>query len=635
MPACLSCRRAPATTGDGLCTRCASRRSAAQALPLIGAAATAAGLLLGGAILAERLQSGRSPVEALKGLRSRTPTLDAFSRDLTALARAGALDPVIGRDVEIERIVAILARRTKNNPVLVGDPGVGKTAIVEGLAQRIAAGAVPPILRGKRIAALNLGALVAGTKYRGELEARVERLLAELARRRDDVILFIDELHALVGAGAAEGALDLSSMIKPALARGELRCVGATTYDEYRAHIEDDPALERRFQPVHVAEPSVEETIAIVRGLRSRYEAHHGVTLSDAALDAAANLAARYVADRFLPDKAIDLLDEAAACVAAARVGGRDDGLVTADDVAAVVTRWTGIPYAEVRRDRAQRLAELERRLRKRIVGQERAIAIVCDALRRAEAGIHDPSRPLGSFLFHGPAGVGKTELAKALAAALFGTDEALVRIDLNEFAEPHALARLIGAPPGYAGYGEPGQLTEPVRRRPFCVVLFDELERAHPAVATLLLRLLDEGRITDAKGRTVNFRHALVVMTTNLDETTLRTVLVPAFLDRLDAVVAFEPLSVDQVEAIVELHVTALAERVGAHHARLDVTPQARRFLAELSMRTGRGARDVARTLSQYLATPLANAVLRGELASGKTAVVSFDGERLTVRAA
>lgn len=642
--ACDSCGAHPAPVFDGrrrLCAACAQRRAVAGALPFLGAALAAAGLIAGGILLSERLggegreRGGASPLDELTRRFRGTPTLGSYSRDLTELARAGKLDPVIGRDDEIERVVSILARRSKNNPVLVGEPGVGKTAIVEGLASRIIAGTVPASLRGKRVLALTLGPLVAGTKYRGEFEGRVKRILDEVKRSARDVILFIDELHTLVGAGAAEGALDLSSMIKPELARGELQCVGATTFDEYRKYVESDAALERRFQPVMVDEPSIEQTVEILRGLRHGYANHHNVAIGDAAVEAAAALSARYIADRFLPDKAIDLMDEAAASVALQNKGAVERPLVTRDHVAAVVTRWTGIPQSALSETQANRLLELEHVLAKRVVGQDRAIAAVSDAIRRARAGLQDPRKPLGSFLFKGPSGVGKTELAKALAEALFGSEAALVRIDLSEFTEQHSVSRLLGAPPGYAGHDEPGQLTEPVRRRPYCVVLFDELEKAHPDVAALLLQILDDGRVTDAKGRTIDFRHALIVLTTNLDDDELPLVLRPELVNRIDEIVAFAPLGLPEIEAIVAIHVDALAARLGARDVKLRLTEGARRFLAEESMAAGSGARFVQRTVSRHVSTPLSTAILRGTLSAGSTAGVDLHDGTLVVEAA
>jgi ATP-dependent Clp protease ATP-binding subunit ClpC len=631
---CESCGRRPSTTVIGrsaLCTNCAQRRSAASALPFLGAALAAAGLIAGGAMLIEN----RDELSKRFNVTGGTPTLQNYSRDLTELARNGKLDPVVGRDDEIERVVSILARRSKNNPVLVGEPGVGKTAIVEGLAQRIIAGSVPASLRNKRVLALSLGPLVAGTKYRGEFESRVKRILDEVKRSARDVVLFIDELHTLVGAGAAEGALDLSSMIKPELARGELQCVGATTFDEYRKYVESDAALERRFQPVMVEEPSVEATIAILRGLRAKYGEHHRVRITDEAVDAAANLSARYIADRFLPDKAIDLMDEAAANVALTNKGTIDRPAVTAEHVAAVVTKWTGIPQQTLSESQANALLELETTLSRRVIGQQHAIATVASAIRRARAGLHDPRKPLGSFLFAGPSGVGKTELAKALAAALFGTEEALVRIDLSEFTEAHTVSRLLGAPPGYAGHDEPGQLTEPVRRRPYCVILFDELEKAHPDVANVLLQILDDGRVTDAKGRTIDFRHALIVLTTNLDDDQIGDYLRPELLNRIDDRVRFNELQLADIEAIVEIHVDALAQRMGARNLHLRLSDDAKSYLAKVSIGAGSGARYVQRTVSHYISTPLSTAILRGELRDGATANVTLDGDALKIAAA
>jgi len=605
----------------------------------VGAALAAAGLIAGSALLAERMQGSgtTSPLDELgKRFRGGTPTLAAFSRDLTELARNGKLDPVIGRDREIDRVVSILARRSKNNPCLVGEPGVGKTAIVEGLAARIVAGDAPPSLRGKRVLALSLGPLVAGTKYRGEFEGRVKRILDEVKRSARDVVLFIDELHTLVGAGAAEGApLDLSAMIKPELARGDLQCIGATTFDEYRKYVESDAALERRFQPVMVEEPSIEETIAILRGLRERYARHHHVTIDEEAIETAAQLSARFIADRFLPDKAIDLVDEAAASVALANKGAVELPHVTREDVAGVVTRWTGIPQDSLTESQATRLLELERLLSKRVIGQDRAIAAVSDAIRRARTGLHDPRKPLGSFLFRGPSGVGKTELAKTLAELLFGSEAALVRIDLSEFTEPHTVSRLLGAPPGYAGHDEAGQLTEPVRRRPYCVVLFDELEKAHPDVASILLQILDDGRVTDAKGRTIDFRHALIILTTNLQDDEVPIALRTELLDRIDEIVPFAELGLPQIEAIVTIHVDALAQRLGARNVALELSDEAKLYLARVSMGAGSGARYVQRTVSHYVSTPLSTALLRGELREGSGASVILEGDVLRVRAA
>jgi ATP-dependent Clp protease ATP-binding subunit ClpC len=605
----------------------------------LGAAVAAAGIIAGSVYFSEKMQGQGgtpNPIDELgKRLRGGTPTLAQYSRDLTELARAGKLDPVIGRDDEIERVVSILARRSKNNPVLVGEPGVGKTAVVEGLAQRIVAGNVPATLRGKKVLALSLGPLVAGTKYRGEFEGRVKRILDEVKRSARDVVLFIDELHTLVGAGAAEGSLDLSSMIKPELARGELQCIGATTFVEYRKYIESDAALERRFQPVMVEEPSIEQTISILRGLREGYARHHKVVITDDAVDSAAQLSARYIADRFLPDKAIDLMDEAAAFVALQNRGEIVAPHVTREHVAAVVTRWTGIPQSSLSESQANQLLDLEGQLSRRVVGQDRAISSVSEAVRRARAGLQDPRKPLGSFLFRGPSGVGKTELAKSLAEALFGSEAALVRIDLSEFTEANSISRLLGAPPGYAGHDEPGQLTEPVRRRPYCVVLFDELEKAHPDVAAVLLQILDDGRVTDAKGRTIDFRHALIVLTTNLEEDEMSFALRPELINRIDEVVAFESLGLPEIETIVTIHAEALGQRLGARNVTLHLSDEAKLYLARVSMGAGSGARYVQRTVSHYVSTPLSTAILRGELRDGGTADVTLDGDELRVRAA
>jgi ATP-dependent Clp protease ATP-binding subunit ClpC len=626
-----------------LCLECQRARRRAM-LPYVGAATAAAALFAGAAVAFEaylrRRPPGAPPLDEPSRRRPSfgelgrallgTPTLGQYSRDLTALARADALDPVIGRDTEIERVISILARRSKNNPVLVGEPGVGKTAIVEGLAQRIVRGDVPAVLRDKRVLALTLGPLVAGTKYRGEFESRVKRILDEVKRAARDVILFIDELHTLVGAGAAEGSLDLSSMIKPELARGELQCVGATTFDEYRKYIESDAALERRFQPVTVDEPTIDETVAILRGLRGKYAAHHRVTIDDDALEAAAALAARYIADRYLPDKAIDVVDEAAA--AAAMTGA---ARVDVERVAAVVSRWTGIPQGTLTDAQRAGLLALETQLEERVIGQSSAVRAVAEAVRRARAGLKDPRKPVGGFLFVGPSGVGKTELARALAHALFGTDDALVRLDLSEYTEGHTVSRLLGAPPGYAGHDEPGQLTEPIRRRPYSVVLFDEIEKAHPDVAAILLQILDDGRLTDAKGRTIDFRHAIVVLTSNLDRDELVVTLRSELLDRIDEVVVFAALELPEIERIVELQIRALTERIGSQAIRLELSSAARGFLARTSLASGNGARDVARSIARFVATPLSGAILRGELQSGQTARVDYDGTDVTVKAA
>jgi ATP-dependent Clp protease ATP-binding subunit ClpC len=649
---CASCGVRPATVRDFLlrggawieadvCELCARRRRAV--LPMLGSGLAAVALALGTTYTIDRIirasaerdrdqSAGNDPREWAKRLRpGATPTLASYSRDLTAAAKAGELDPVIGRADEVERVIAILSRRSKNNPVLVGEPGVGKTAVVEGLAQRIAQGAVPNALRDKRVLSLALGPLVAGTKYRGEFEGRVKRILDEVRKSAREVILFIDELHTLVGAGAAEGSLDLSSMIKPELARGELQCIGATTFDEYRKHIESDAALERRFQPVMVAEPTIEQTVEILRGLRSRYAEHHGVSIGEDAIEAAAALSARYIADRFLPDKAIDLMDEASASVSL-----RGDFVVSAADVAAIVSKWTGIPQGALTEEQSRSLLALETSLAKRVVGQDKAIGLVAQAIRRGRAGLKDPKKPVGGFLFIGPSGVGKTELAKALAGELFGTEDALVRIDLTEYTEAHTVSRLLGAPPGYVGYEEPGQLTEPVRRRPYCVVLFDEFEKAHADVAAILLQILDDGRVTDSKGRTVDFRHAIVILTSNADPKELEIYLRPELLNRIDDVVQFNELGERAIEMIVDLQMHDVAARLGDLRITIVLSDKAKRFLATESLNAGSGARYVARTIARFVTNPLSSAILRGEIKEGGRARVELnDADTIEVIAA
>jgi len=651
---CEICRAKPASTRDlalrggrwveaEVCEECARKRRRAP-LAILGVAAAAAAIFGGAAVAIDAVNRRREseadpsapppPAPQTLGDLSRVfrgpSTLGQYSRDLTDAAKKNELDPVIGRDDEVERVVSILARRSKNNPVLIGEPGVGKTAIVEGLAQRIARRDVPQALRDKRVLALSLGPLVAGTKYRGEFESRVKKILDEVKRAGRDIILFIDELHTLVGAGAAEGSLDLSSMIKPELARGELQCIGATTFDEYRKYVESDAALERRFQPVQVDEPTIEQTVAILKGLRPKYAAHHGVQIGDDALEAAAALAARYIADRYLPDKAIDVVDEAAAGAAM-----RGEANVDVERVAAVVSRWTGIPQGTLTDAQRAGLLALEEQLTTRVVGQDAAVRSVSEAIRRARAGLKDPRKPVGGFLFIGPSGVGKTELARALAHALFGTDDALVRLDLSEYTEAHTISRLLGAPPGYQGHDEPGQLTEPIRRRPYSVVLFDEIEKAHPDVAAILLQILDDGRVTDAKGRTIDFRHAILVLTSNVDRQELEATLRPELLDRIDEIVVFNDLGPREIEQIVALQVALLAERLGAHAMRLDLSDPARSFLAKESSSQGSGARYVARAIARHVTTPLSEAILRGRLAGGHTARVDYDGRAITVEAA
>jgi ATP-dependent Clp protease ATP-binding subunit ClpB len=658
--------------------------------------------------------------------------LEKFGRDLTALAESGKLDPVIGRDEEIRRVIQVLSRRTKNNPVLIGDPGVGKTAIVEGLAQRIVAGDVPEGLKGKRVWALDIGAMLAGAKYRGEFEERLKAVLTEIKNAEGELILFIDELHTIVGAGAAEGAVDAANMLKPMLARGELRAVGATTLDEYRKHIEKDAALERRFQPVFVGEPSVADTIAILRGLKERYEAHHGVAIRDAALVAAAVLSDRYISDRQLPDKAIDLIDEAASRLRmeidsspleldeaerrvrqleielaamkkekkevrepierelaeakarrdelAARWAKEKEALervseikrridelrgeaeraerngdlqrvaeirygelpaleqelqerqvpdgqpmvkeeVDEDDVASVVGRWTGIPVDRLLEGETEKLIHMEERLHERVVGQDEAVSAVANALRRARTGLQDPNRPIGSFIFLGPTGVGKTELARALAEFMFDDERAMVRLDMSEYQERHTVARLVGAPPGYVGYEEGGQLTEAVRRRPYSVVLLDEIEKAHTEVFDVLLQILDDGRLTDGQGRTVDFRNTVIIMTSNIRTAdALREFFRPEFLNRIDEIVEFKPLTREQLGEIVELQLARLRSRLADRGLMLELTDAAKEVVAEAGWDPTYGARPLKRALQRLIENPLALRLLEGDFVEGDT---------------
>jgi len=691
--------------------------------------------------------------------------LEQYARDLTELARRGKLDPVIGRDDEIRRVMQILARRTKNNPVLIGEPGVGKTAIVEGLAQRIVAGDVPEILKPKRIASLDLSALVAGAKYRGEFEDRLKAVLKEIAESDGQVILFIDELHTLVGAGAAEGSMDASNMLKPALARGELRAIGATTLNEYRKYIEKDPALERRFQPVYVGEPSAEDTIAILRGLKERYEVHHGVRVKDAAIIAAAMLSQRYITDRFLPDKAIDLIDEAAAGLRMeidslpseideierrilqleiertalskesdehsrsrlaqiekelstlreqsnalkARWQSEKDaigrirklkeeidrlkteeqryeragelskvaeiryGKLTAaekelkeaqerleklqkdrpmlkeevgeEEIAKVVSKWTGIPVGRLLEGEIEKLVHMEERLRQRVIGQDAALASVANAIRRSRSGLSDPRRPIGSFLFLGPTGVGKTELARALAEFLFDDEHAMIRLDMSEYMEKHSVARMIGAPPGYVGYEEGGQLTEQVRRRPYSVVLLDEIEKAHPDVFNVLLQILDDGRLTDGKGRGVNFQNTVIVMTSNAGSSAifelaakdpkkareqamaaLRELFRPEFLNRIDDIVMFSPLGKQQIERIIDLQLADVKKRLAERKIEIELTPAAKSLLLREGYDPAYGARPMKRAIQRLIQNPLALRILDGEVRPGETVLVDAD---------
>ena len=673
-------------------------------------------------ILQEFAVSRERVLEGIKSLRggqrvtdrqaeSRYRTLEKFSRDLTQLAVEGKLDPVIGRDQEILRVIQVLSRRTKNNPVLIGDAGVGKTAIVEGLAQKINENDVPENLLNKRVVSLDLGAMIAGSRFRGEFEERLKAAMEEIQRAQGEIILFIDELHTVVGAGAAQGAMDASNMMKPALARGELQCVGATTMDEYRQYIERDSALERRFAPVFVDEPTVDETIEMLHGIRDRYEAHHQITFSDSALVAAAKLSDRYVNDRQLPDKAIDLIDEAAAKLrvalhtlppelkelkkevdhlkleeeeahtvrdyerAATKRADRIriesefeekrsawqseqmlDEVVDEHDIAEVVAAWTGIPVTQLLETEAEKLLHMEERLHERIVGQEQAVAALSDAIRRSRSGLSDPRRPMGSFIFLGSSGVGKTELAKALAEFMFDDEDALVRVDMSEYREQHTVSRLFGAPPGYIGYEQGGQLTEQVRRRPYSVVLFDEIEKAHPDVWNALLQLLDDGRLTDGQGRTVNFRNTIIIMTSNVGtafvtrsgalgfagmrdadeeadhkriEESLKNTFRPEFLNRIDEIIIFEPLDMEDVIAIVDLQMKEVRSRLSDHGLEIELTDEANKWLAEQGYDKDFGARPLKRALQRYVESPLSVKLLQGEFKKGDRVLVDAkDGE-------
>ena len=642
---------------------------------------------------------------------SRYRTLDKFSRDLTSLARDRKLDPVIGRESEILRVIQVLSRRTKNNPVLIGEAGVGKTAIVEGLAQKIVANDVPEGLLNKRLLSLDLGALIAGSRFRGEFEERLKAVMDEIENAQGEIILFIDELHTVVGAGAAQGAMDASNMLKPALARGELQCVGATTLDEYRQHIERDSALERRFAPVFVDEPSVEETVEMLYGLRARYEAHHKVSYDEQSLIAAAQLSARYVTDRQLPDKAIDLMDEAAAKLRVAldmlpddlkemkvrldqiimeeeeahnvrdyeraannraermrlerefaarreqwQAEQKLDDTVDEGDIAEVVASWTGIPVNQMLETEAEKLLHMEERLHERIVGQEKAIAALADAVRRSRSGLSDPRRPIGSFIFLGSSGVGKTELAKALAEFLFDDEDALVRVDMSEYREQHTVSRLFGAPPGYVGYDRGGQLTEQVRRRPYSLVLFDEIEKAHPDVWNALLQILDDGRLTDGQGRTVNFRNTVIVMTSNVGtsfvnrsgalgfagirddaeaeahrriEDALKKTFRPEFINRIDEIIIFEQLTREDMINIVDLQMRDVSERLAEHGLQIQLTQRAREWLAGQGFDEDFGARPLRRALQRYVESPLSVKMLQGEFAKGDSILIDeVDGE-------
>ncbi|HHK66802.1 MAG TPA: AAA family ATPase [Candidatus Acetothermia bacterium] len=562
--------------------------------------------------------------------------LKKYSTNLTEMAKRGELDPVIGRDEEIRRMEQILSRRRKNNPVLIGEPGVGKTAVVEGLAQRIAKGEVPDTLKGKEILALDIAAMVAGSKFRGEFEDRLKAVIKEIEASAGRTIVFIDEIHTLVGAGAAEGAIDASNILKEPLSRGKFQLIGATTLDEYREHIEKDSAFERRFQKVYVREPTIEETIEILKGLRETLQDHHKVEITDGAIEAAAKLSERYISDRFLPDKAIDLIDEAASRI---RVEGSGEK-VTEAEIASLVSQWTGIPVERMLEEERSRLAKMEDALHERIIDQEEGVRAIAEAVRHSRAGLSDPRRPVGTFLFLGPTGVGKTELAKALAGFLFGSDSALLRIDMSEYMERHAVARLIGSPPGYVGYEEGGQLTEAVRRRPYQVILFDEIEKAHPQVMNLLLQLLDEGRLTDGHGRTVDFRHTILILTSNVgseefqseasEETIqrkireqLRKTFRPEFLNRIDEIIIFHPLSEEAIEKIVELKVAGLNERLAEQGISLSLTDEAKRILAKEGYDPHYGARPLARALKRLIENPLASKIVSGEINEGDAVIV------------
>jgi ATP-dependent Clp protease ATP-binding subunit ClpC len=663
---------------------------------------------------------GTSAQEAKKSSK----LLDQFGRNLTKLAADGKLDPVVGREVEIERIMQILSRRTKNNPVLIGEPGVGKTAVVEGLAQRINAADVPELLKGKQIYTLDLAALVAGSKYRGEFEERLKKVMKEITQR-GDIILFIDELHNLVGAGAAEGAIDAASILKPALARGELQTIGATTLDEYRKYLERDSALERRFQQIRVDEPTTEETVQILKGLRDRYEQHHKVDITDEALQSAGELADRYISDRFLPDKAIDLVDEAASRMRiksmtappiyreledeiedtrrqkeqaiedqefekAANLRDKERRLterkreleaqwesgeggerpqIGEEEIADIVSMWTGIPVFKLTEAETQKLMRMEDELHKRVIGQHQAIEVVSKAIRRSRAGLKDPKRPTGSFVFLGPSGVGKTELARTLAEFLFGDEDAMVRVDMSEYMEKHAVSRLVGSPPGYIGYDEGGQLTEAVRRKPYSVLLLDEIEKAHPDVFNILLQILEDGRLTDAQGRTVDFRHAIVIMTSNIgaqeiarntplgftvsdDETgityedmknrimgELKKVFRPEFLNRIDEVIVFHKLTKDEIKQIIDLLLRRIRESMAERELQLELAEDAKELLVDKGWDPAMGARPLRRAIQRYIEDPLADFVLRAELPAGSSVLVEAkpdggeeDPVRLTV---
>ncbi len=644
-----------------------------------------------------------------------TPTLNEYGRDLTEMAKEGKLDPVIGREKEIERVIQILSRRTKNNPCLIGEPGVGKTAIAEGLAQRIIDCDIPELLRNKRVVTLDLASMVAGAKYRGEFEERLKKVMEEL-RKAGDVILFIDEMHTIIGAGGAEGAIDASNILKPALARGEVQAIGATTLDEYRKHVEKDSALERRFQPITVEEPTIDETIQILKGLRDRYEAHHRVKITDLGLKAAAELSHRYITDRFLPDKAVDLIDEAASRVRlqivtqppelkdleerleeyakekeeaistqdferAARVrdkekqfreelnnlkknwkiGQNDQATVGEEEIAEIVSGWTGIPVRKLAKEESEKLLNIEALLHERVIGQEEAVKSVSKAIRRARVGLKDPKRPIGSFIFLGPTGVGKTELSKALAEVIFGDEDAMIRIDMSEYMEKHAVSRLVGSPPGYVGYDEGGQLTEKVRRKPYSVILFDEIEKAHPDVFNILLQILDDGRLTDSKGRVVDFKNTVVIMTSNVGAHTikkqktlgfsgviederhsayekmkenvmveLRRTFKPEFLNRIDEVIVFHALEREHINQIVELMIKDLGNRMKELNIKLQVTEKAKTLLGEKGFDQEYGARPLRRAITRMVEDELSEEMLMGKITKDDDIVVDVENDKI-----
>ncbi|WRP06721.1 ATP-dependent protease ATP-binding subunit ClpC [Rossellomorea aquimaris] len=645
-----------------------------------------------------------------------TPTLDSLARDLTAIAREGSLDPVIGRSKEIQRVIEVLSRRTKNNPVLIGEPGVGKTAIAEGLAQQIIANEVPEILRDKRVMTLDMGTVVAGTKYRGEFEDRLKKVMDEI-RQAGNIILFIDELHTLIGAGGAEGAIDASNILKPSLARGELQCIGATTLDEYRKYIEKDAALERRFQPIQVNEPTAEESIQILKGLRDRYEAHHRVSITDEAIDAAVKLSDRYISDRFLPDKAIDLIDEAGSKVrlrsyttppnlkeleakleeirkekdaavqsqefekaASLRDSeqklreeleetkntwkekqGQENTEVTVEDIAKVVSNWTGVPVSKLAQTETDRLLKLEEILHSRVIGQSEAVVAVSKAVRRARAGLKDPKRPIGSFIFLGPTGVGKTELARALAESMFGDEDAMIRIDMSEYMEKHSTSRLVGSPPGYVGYEEGGQLTEKVRRKPYSVVLLDEIEKAHPDVFNILLQVLEDGRLTDSKGRTVDFRNTVLIMTSNVGAQSLKSnkyvgfniqdgkqdykdmkgkvmeelkrAFRPEFLNRIDEIIVFHSLEKDHLKEIVTLMSNQLTTRLKEQDIHLELSAAAKEKIADEGFDPEYGARPLRRAIQKHVEDKLSEELLRGKVLTGQNILIDVEDSEFVVK--